>query len=75
MAKKDDTAPASSTGFTIFEPAGKGQTRTAIRLADSSVISEDVDGHFFIEVNGVRHRVKSESTLEELAGLPPAEEE
>lgn len=72
MAPKKDAA-AGESGFQVFDKAGKDGQRVAINLQTGVAIETDGPGKYFINLPHGKHGVVSESSLEELAGLPEPE--
>jgi len=74
MAEKD--APAGARGFQIFKKPGS-DNQAAINLDTGMVIETDGKGRLAIHIQGVRHVVLSDQSLEELTGAdaPPAEQD
>jgi hypothetical protein len=69
-------AALAAGGFQIFDKTGAAteKQRVAVNLETGAAIETDGPGKYFLYVHGRQFPISSEHTLEELAGLPAAEE-
>lgn len=72
MAKKKSTAAVEGQ-FQVFIKPGKAKHRLAIDFANRVVIEEEAAGTFYIYMDGTRHVIVTEDTLEDLTGAAAAQ--
>lgn len=70
---KSKAAKATAGAFKIFAKPGKTEDRIAIAFGDRVVIESDGPGKFFIYMDGIRHVIASDDTLEELTAAGAAD--
>lgn len=69
---KAKTAAVADSGFQIFDKPGT-KDRLAVNFETGTVIEGDGKGRVAFFIHGTRHVVLTDSPVEELAGLEPAE--
>jgi len=66
----NETAEAAAEGrgpFEFFDLPGTSKNRIALNLAGADAIETDGPEHAFVYYGGIKHRIKTNATLEELA--------